>query len=65
MPTEWDSYIHFIRDIGFPIAVATFVLWRLEQRLKEVVEALGAVNVTLATLVEQGRDLMRFRGGEY
>ena len=35
---EAKDLIGFIRDLGFPAAVALFVLWRLDNRLKELAD---------------------------
>lgn len=37
---EFKEIISFVRDLGFPAAVALFVLWRLDNRLKELVDRL-------------------------
>jgi hypothetical protein len=37
-----------IRDLGFPAAVAAFVLWRLELRLKELTVAITELRLNCA-----------------
>jgi len=39
-----------IQQVGFPIAVAIFLLWRYERRLKEMTNVLSEVNTTLTTI---------------
>lgn len=51
-----DEIVKLFKELGFPAAVAAFVLWRLEARLREMVAALGAVRETLATIVRQGAE---------
>lgn len=42
---EW---LPLMRDLGFPVAVAGFVLLRLEPRLRELTSALIELRLTLA-----------------
>lgn len=37
--------VKIIREIGFPSAVAGFVLWRIEQRLTELTRAITALTI--------------------
>jgi YvrJ-like protein len=37
-----------IRELGFPVAVAGFVLWRLEMRLKELTTAITELRLNCA-----------------
>jgi len=46
----------FIREIGFPVGVAVFVLWRLETRLVEISTALIELRVCLLRRDPQTRD---------
>ena len=54
-----DDVVKLFKEIGFPAAVAAFVLWRLEARLREMVEALHAVKAALATVVTQAAEAAR------
>ena len=47
-----DDLIKIFREIGFPAAVAGFVLWRLEGALREVVKTLVEVRLALKELHE-------------
>jgi len=49
----WDV-VAFIRDVGFPIAVAGFLLWRVDRRLQELDRAI----TRLADQIELLFDLM-------
>jgi YvrJ-like protein len=40
--------IELIRELGFPVAVAAFVLWRLEMRLKELTAAITELRLNCA-----------------
>ena len=40
---EAKDVIGFVRDLGFPAAVALFVLWRLDNRLKELADRFYAI----------------------
>lgn len=40
-----DELVKVVRELGFPIAVAAFVLWRLEARLRELTHAITALTV--------------------
>jgi hypothetical protein len=54
-----DEVIKFFRELGFPAAVAAFVLWRIEARLRELSERLALVNLALAALVRIGDETNR------
>jgi hypothetical protein len=54
-----DDVVKLFRELGFPAAVAAFVLWRLEARLKEVVDALTSVRLALAAMIRQGAEAAR------
>lgn len=43
--------IDLVKNVGFPIAVAGFVLWRLEPRLDKLIEAVRDVSDPDKTLV--------------
>jgi hypothetical protein len=43
----------FVREVGFPAAVAIFVLWRLDGRVGQIVEAEAEQAMLLRRLVEQ------------
>jgi hypothetical protein len=45
-----DDLIKVFREIGFPAAVAGFVLYRLEGALKEVLKALVEVRLAIQAL---------------
>lgn len=40
----------FIRDVGFPVAVATYLLVRLDYLLRELTLAVHQLSATLASL---------------
>jgi hypothetical protein len=42
-----DDFVKLIRDLGFPVAVAAFILWRLEARLKELTTAIEALRAVI------------------
>jgi hypothetical protein len=43
-----DEYVRLFRDLGFPVAVAAFVLLRLEGRLRELTSAITELRVCIA-----------------
>ncbi len=43
-----DDAIKVIRELGFPVAVAAFVLIRLERQLERLTEAITALKLCLA-----------------
>ena len=45
---EWIS---IIQNVGFPIAVALYLLFRYDKRLGELSDIMNKVNENLATLV--------------
>lgn len=53
-----DQVIKLVRELGFPIAVAAFVLIRLERRLLELTQAIGQLKAVLLTRLplSSGRD---------
>lgn len=42
---EWDK---LVSTVGFPIAITVYVLWRLENALKEISEQIHKLTVILA-----------------
>jgi hypothetical protein len=54
-----DDVVKLFRELGFPAAVAAFVLWRVEARLKEITDALVAVTLALAALIRIGDETNR------
>jgi len=52
-----NELIEIIQQIGFPIAVAIFLLWRYDKRLKDLTEVLHKIATTIEVLkniVEKG-----------
>ncbi|MFQ5878495.1 MAG: YvrJ family protein [Acidobacteriota bacterium] len=47
-----DLY-EFVRNFGFPGAVAFFLLWRVEGRLREIREQIAMLNVRLVLLLDR------------
>lgn len=41
----------FIKDVGFPVAVAGFVLWRVDKTLRELVAELRAFHVRMGDML--------------
>lgn len=44
-----DEAIKFIQAVGFPIAVAAYVLWRMEYTQKELIKAMNRLTYVLGT----------------
>lgn len=42
-----DEWLRWVRDLGFPAAVALYVLIRLERRLEQIREALHDLKLCL------------------
>jgi len=51
--TEW---IAFIQGVGFPAAVAFFVLWRIEASVQELRRAIVDLQIAIATDTRSRRD---------
>lgn len=47
-----DDAVKIVRELGFPIAVAAYVLWRLDGRLRDLTEAINR-------FIQRQEDLMR------
>ena len=47
-----DDIIKLIQQVGFPIAVAIYLLWRYDQRLGDMVKCLTDIKVALVSLKE-------------
>jgi len=43
-----DEMVKLFRELGFPAAVAIFVLWRVEARLVEIKDALIDLRIAFA-----------------
>ena len=41
---------NFIQQVGFPIAVALWLLWRTDKRLDKIAELIGQIAITMATI---------------
>lgn len=50
VPTSMGEFGSFLKDVGFPVLVAWYVLWRIEPALKELS---AVINKMLAVLDEQ------------
>jgi hypothetical protein len=46
----FDHLITVIKDVGFPIAVAIYLLWRYDQRMKEMADVLGEIAKTMEVI---------------
>lgn len=42
-----DEWLRWVRDLGFPAAVAFYVLFRLERRLEQIRDALQELKLCL------------------
>jgi hypothetical protein len=62
MEVNLDGWVKFAREIGFPAAVAAFVLWRLEAAMREVVRELINVRLTMAAIVGQNEKAAALAG---
>lgn len=45
-----DQVVQVIQGVGFPVAVAAWLLWRGDKRDKQTVEALGELTVAVKAL---------------
>jgi len=52
-PTDVNEAVKFIRDVGFPIAVAGYVLVRMEATLRELTKTLGKLEGMLVERVRR------------
>jgi hypothetical protein len=44
--------IQLIQQVGFPIAVAIYLLWRYDKRFQDMNTSLNSINTTLALLLK-------------
>ena len=51
-----EQAVRLFTSVGFPVAVAAFVLIRLEKRLADILAALNSLAITLAISRRQGPD---------
>lgn len=54
-PAFMRDAIYMIQTVGFPIAVAGFLLWRLNGKISSFVMAAQEINIELRTLGEELR----------
>ena len=47
-----DDIIKLVQQVGFPIAVAIFLLWRYDKRLGDMVACLNEIKLALQSLKE-------------
>ncbi len=45
-----DEWLKFLRELGFPAAVAFFVLWRVDTTLHHILRELAALRLELRDL---------------
>lgn len=50
-----DEIIKLFASQGFPAAVAVYVLWRLDARLRDIQEALSKLAVTIARFTRSNK----------
>jgi hypothetical protein len=48
-----NELIEFVKSVGFPIAVAIYLLWRYEQRFIKVTDTLVKIGETLAVIKDR------------
>jgi len=48
-----NEWVTIIQQVGFPIAVAIYLLWRYEMRMKEMTDVLGEISKTLAVIKDK------------
>lgn len=53
---EWLLWVeHFISVVGFPIAVAAFLLWREYRQGKKLIEALEGLKLAIEVMNARGK----------
>jgi hypothetical protein len=48
---DLDTVTQFIKEVGFPIAVTAFVLWRFDKRLGELITEIRAFHVQMGSVL--------------
>jgi len=51
-----DELVKLVQQVGFPIAVSIYLLWRYEKRLQDMNNILGEIAKTLAVINEKLND---------
>jgi len=47
-----DDIVKLIQQVGFPIAVAIFLLWRYDQRMGDMVKGLNEIKLAIQSLTK-------------
>jgi hypothetical protein len=51
-----DDFVRLIQSVGFPIAVSIYLLWRYEQRMRDMTNVLNDIAKTLEIIKERVKD---------
>ena len=54
---DFETVTKFIKEVGFPIAVAAFLLWRFDKRLGELITEIRAFHVQIGSVITKTGDL--------
>ena len=54
---EFETAVKFIKDVGFPIAVSVFLLWRFDRRLGELITEIRNFHVQIGAVITKTGDL--------
>ena len=61
---DFETVTKFIKEVGFPIAVAAFLLWRFDRRLGELITEIRAFHVQIGSVITKTSDLEKHVSGE-
>jgi hypothetical protein len=49
-PEAWPWWVYLVRDVGFPIFIAVYLLWRVELSVDELAQHINRLAVEVAKL---------------
>ena len=61
---DFPAIAEFIKQVGFPAAIAIFVLWRLDKRLGDLVTELRAFHTLMGNVMSSTSDLTKHVSNE-
>lgn len=50
---DFENVVSAIQSVGFPVAVAIYLLWKYDKRLLEINEAMRSMSQSLQTLIKE------------
>lgn len=50
---DFENVVSAIQSVGFPVAVAIYLLWKYDKRLLEINEAMRSMSQSLQALIKE------------